>query len=215
MSERRSLLKKLAILFFVFALPAITFFWLKTGQNMYKPLRVLGPKEVASTFHTKKGRKIQDTIYHTISFYPAADTGKIIMANFLLTDDSFGNKAMNEQTWRLVQYFKKNPKLSFITYTGDTKWLADSSKNDNWKVVYAPADSLAAIAKQQYLLSEIQLDSITKKYTAARRYVMLDSHHRIRGMYKMENRFNIDTLMDEVKVLTVELIREEDDKKLK
>ncbi|MOA54235.1 hypothetical protein D3C78_1778170 [compost metagenome] len=93
--------------------------------------------------------------------------------------------------------------------------MADSSKNDNWKVVYAPADSLAAIAKQQYLLSEIQLDSITKKYTAARRYVMLDSHHRIRGMYKMENRFNIDTLMDEVKVLTVELIREEDDKKLK
>lgn len=182
---------------------------------MYKPLPVYGPKEVASTFHLKKGRKIQDTIYHTISFYPAADTGKIIMANFLLTDEMNGNKAANEQTWRLVDYFKKNPKLLFVTYSANKQWLADSSSTDNWKVVYAPIDSLATIAQQQYLLNEVQIDSLTRKPTASRRYVMLDNHHRIRGFYKMENRFNIDTLMDEVKVITVELIREEDDKKLK
>ncbi|UKJ07400.1 hypothetical protein [Solitalea lacus] len=215
MTTRISLLKKAAILFFVFLLPVITYFLLKSGQNMYKPLPVFGPKEVASTFHLKKGRKIQDTIYHTVQFFPLSDTGKIIMANFLVTDDSFGNKAMNEQTWRLVQYFKKNPKVLFVTFAGNQQWLADSNKNDNWKVVYAPIDSLATIANQQYLLTEVKKDTVLQKYTATRRYVMLDRRHRIRGMYKMENRFNIDTLMDEVKVLTVELIRDEDDILLK
>ncbi|POY35645.1 hypothetical protein C3K47_14725 [Solitalea longa] len=215
MNTRISLSKKAVILFFVFLLPVITYFLLKSGQNMYKPLPVYGPKEVASTFHLKKGRKIQDTIYHTISYYPSADTGKIIMANFLLTDDAFGNKAANEQTWRLVDYFKKNPKLQFVTYAANNQWLVDSNKNDNWKVIYAPIDSLGSIAQQQYLLNEVKIDSLTKKYTASRRFIMLDQHHRIRGFYRMENRYNIDTLMDEVKVLTVELIREEDDKKLK
>ena len=105
------LTKKILILVTILAVPGFLYYLLQEkGKNRYKPLAIYGPKKVASTFHSVRGKQIPDTIYHTIADFKLlnqkADTisfanyeGKIIVLNLLYTNGQapgidFANKAM-------------------------------------------------------------------------------------------------------------------------
>ena|SRR2546428_2000588 len=207
MINKNNLIKKILVLLIVLVVPSIGYFLLKTGENIYKPLRVLGPKEVASTFHRVKGKQIPDTIYHQVKMYPQEVKGHVFLANFLLDSDKAVNKQSNEQMARLVQYFSKNPEVRFVTFSANPGYLEDSLKTDNWIVVNDAKLTLAKAAKQQYLLSEIQIDSIANKAISSQRFVLVDDQQRIRGIYQIKNRFNVDSLIEDIKVATVEMLR--------
>ena len=56
------------ILVTILVVPGFLYYLLQDkGKNRYHPLSYFGPKQLAATYHTRRGEKIQDTIYHTIS----------------------------------------------------------------------------------------------------------------------------------------------------
>ncbi|HCN84178.1 MAG TPA: electron transporter, partial [Sphingobacteriaceae bacterium] len=60
--------KKILILVTILAVPGFLYYLLQDkGKNRYHPLSYFGPKQLANTFHTTRGKKIPDTVYHTIS----------------------------------------------------------------------------------------------------------------------------------------------------
>src|SRR5436305_71557 len=65
---KRSPIKKVIILVSILAIPGFLFFYLLPhfAKNRYKSLPIFGEKLVASTFHSVKGKKIPDTIYHQV-----------------------------------------------------------------------------------------------------------------------------------------------------
>ncbi|SMO38865.1 hypothetical protein [Solitalea koreensis] len=207
MFDKPNFVKKILVLFIVFVVPSVGYFLLKTGENIYKPLRVLGPKEVASTFHKVKGKEIPDTIYHQVKMYPQEVKNHVFLANFLLDSNLAANKESNEQMARLVHYFSKNPEVRFVTFSANPNYLTDSLKTDNWLVENNDQLILANAAKQQYLLNEIQIDSVANTVVPSRRFVLVDNQQRIRGIYLIKNRFNVDSLIEDVKVATVEMLR--------
>src|SRR5690606_7162233 len=120
-------LKKALILVIVFVLPGFLYYLLQEkGENRYHPLPVFGPKKTASTFHTRRGRQIPDTIYHQINGFSllnqkgdvidfAADTSKISVVNFFYTRCGDNCDLILKEMARQRDRFKENKLLRFVS----------------------------------------------------------------------------------------------------
>lgn len=224
-------IKKILILVTILAVPGFLYYLLQEkGKNRYKPLAIYGPKQVASTFHSVRGKEIPDTIYHVIEDFKLVnqntDTislanyeGKVIVLNLLYTNGKgsgidFPNKAMGV----FSSVYEKNRMVHLVGLTIDPVYdkpavLAQYGKQiganpQKWDLLTGDSSQVSSLIKNGLLLDAHKsiVDGATK-FTFTNMFVLIDSHHRIRGYYDATNQEALAKLDDEIKVLIAEELR--------
>lgn len=224
-------IKKVLILVSILAVPGFLYYELvEQGKNRYKPLPFFGPKKIAATFHTKRGKQIADTLYHQLPDFSfinqAADTvkwdtykGKILVLNIFYAEGNnyavdFANKAMKVY----VNTYHKNPLIHFAGLTIDPvrdtpaalKPYAATlgARAGKWDLL--TGDSTAVynwINKGLFIDAQQEIINGQRKFTYSNMFVLLDTQHHIRGYYDATNQESLTKLDDEIKVLVAEELR--------
>ena len=221
-------IKKVLILVCILAIPGFLFSYLLPhyAKNRYKTLPIFGKKQVAATFHTKRGEKIPDTIYHSVSDFrflkQTGDTvtwnnykNQIIILNLFYT--KLVNRKVSNNIRDLADGYKKNNLIHFLSLSVDPndsvsllKSFASQTHSiqDHW-------DLLSGDTTQMYpfVRNELNLDMVYHKengkpaFIYGNQIVLLDTDRRIRGYYEATNPEALSKLDDEIKVLVAEYLR--------
>ncbi len=222
-------LRTLVLIFCVLILPVAVFIMLQTGKNQYKQLPKYGPRQVAATFTEKRGEKIPDTLYHTIGSFNLLNQdgdavtqtdldGSIYVADFFFTTCPDICIEMSAQMARLAERFKNNSDIKFVSYTVDAdndivpvlreyanKYGADSKQ---WMFLTGDKQQIWDLAKNSYLVPAAGGADGMDFFFHSPMFVLIDKHKRIRGFYDGTSKTSVDTLIDEIKVLHLEHLRE-------
>jgi len=224
---KRSPIKKVLILVSILAIPGFLFFYLLPhfAKNRYKSLPIFGKKIVATTFHSVKGKKIPDTIYHQIPDFKLVnqhnDTiswksleNKIVVLNLFHTGAS--KQQASQYIKQLSDGYEQKPLVKFLSLSVDP---ADQSKIKDFaasfKAIVGKWDFLAGDTAQTYplikngLLLDVVEDDTRKKpsFIFSNKILLIDNLHRIRGIYEADNKEANARLEDEIKVLIAEYLR--------
>ncbi len=220
---------KILILVTILAVPGFLYYLLQAkGKNRYKPLPIFGAKIVASTFQTKRGKKIPDTIYHQIPaikfLMPNGDSlalgsikKQLIIVNFFFSRNKTPLKAMNEQLKSLNQEYKTNRMIRFISISVDpnfdTKDILNKyaqsigAKPNKWDIVVADTSVVYPLAKNEFYVNALKGNNSDTDFTFSDQFILLDANHRIRGYYTGTSGDEVKRLSDEIKVLITEELR--------
>jgi protein SCO1 len=229
MNKTSSSWKKIVILVTILAVPGFLYYLLQEkGKNRYKPLSKFGPKEVANTFHTVRGKQIPDTIYHTISDFELinqdgkpvsfhADSSQITVVNFFFTRCPSFCPAMNKEMARVVKLYEKNHLLRFFSITVDPdhdtpEVLKQYAKQyhvstDKWNFLTGPQSSVYKLAQKDFLVDALKDTTQANNFIHSPMLILLDPQKRIRGYYDSTDKEQVDKLIDEIKVLIAEELR--------
>ncbi len=226
-----SRIKKILILVAILAVPGFLYYLLQEkGKNRYRPLSVYGPKQVAKTFHSVRGKSIPDTIYHTIADFSLlnqdGDTvswekhkGKITLLNLFHAGNrgfavDFANKAMEGFT----KLYDKNTMLHFMSISMNpteddsailTKYAKQISANTKkWDLLTGDSTQIYQLIHKGLFLDAIKTTKDGEaKFTYSNMFVLIDTQRRIRGYYEATNNEALSKLDDEIKVLIAEELR--------
>lgn len=224
---KRNPIKKVLILVSILAIPGFLFFYLLPhfAKNRYKSLPIFGKKIVASTFHSIKGKKIPDTIYHQIPDFKLinqhSDTvswksleNKIVVLNLFYS--GAGSQQTNKYIKQLSDGYEQKPLVKFLSLSvdpADKTKLKDfaagfKAKEGKWDFLAGDTIQTYPLIKQGLLLDVIEDDSKDKPtFIYGNKIVLIDNLHRIRGMYDADNAEANARLEDEIKVLIAEYLR--------
>jgi protein SCO1/2 len=222
-------IKKILILVIMLAVPGLLYYLLQEkGKNRYKPLAFFGPKEVANTFHTKRGKQIADTIYHTIRPFKfinqdnqpvsfPADSHKITVVNFFFSRCPSFCKGMNEEMATVSKTFGKNRLLQFYSISVDPKFDTPAvlqkyvsrfyGRPANWQFLTGDESQIYDLAKKSFLLDAFQDTTVAVNFIHSPMLVLVDPQSRIRGYYDSANKEEVEKLVGEIKVLITEELR--------
>jgi protein SCO1/2 len=231
MREKSSSIKKVLILVTILAVPGFLYYLLQEkGKNRYRPLHIYGPKQVANTFHSVRGKQIPDTIYHEVPNFKlvnqAGDSlsfenykGKILIVSLFYTKGNnyavnFANKAMHAFDFT----YEKNKAVHFISLSIDPvtdrqEILATYAKKQQampgkWDMLTGDSTQMFSLINKGLLIDALQEKvGSEKKFTYSNMFVLLDTHHRIRGYYEATMQEALSKLDDEIKVLLAEELR--------
>ncbi|WP_316795896.1 SCO family protein [Pedobacter agri] len=224
---KRNPIKKVLILVSILAIPGFLFFYLlpQFAKNRYKSLPVFGEKVVASTFHSVKGKKIPDTIYHQIPAFSLINQNgdsvnwsslkdKIVVLNLFFTDAM--SKDVIKYISQLSAGYEKKPLVRFLSISvnpEDKNKLKDFSNQYNakpgkWDLLAGDTISTYPFIRKGLLLDVINDDSRDQSnFIFGNKILLIDVQHRIRGMYEIDNPEARSRLEDEIKVLIAEYLR--------
>ena len=211
------------------AVPGFLYYLLtEKGKNRYKPLAIFGAKQVAPTFHTKRGKKVPDTLYHTIRDFTLknqigapvtfpADTAKIYVVNFFFTSCTSFCRHMNTEMQRVKQAFDKNDFVRFMSITVDPgkdtpERLLTYSKSfgaepGKWDFLTGDKALIYDLARKDFLVDALPDPGQPGNIIHSPMLILVDPHKRIRGFYDSGSRERVDILVDEIKVLIAEVLR--------
>ncbi|HEX7366515.1 MAG TPA: SCO family protein [Pelobium sp.] len=227
MSRNKFPLAKILILVTILALPGFLYYLLKEkGKNRYKPLPIFGPKVVASTFHTRRGVKIPDTIYHIVKFPKMRNSGGdsvqlttdeqlLTIVNFFYLDNKEVVPKLNEGLKNLQEQFKDNKRIRFVSIDLDPK-NDDLSKLSSyksslgaiakkWDILTADTSVTYPLARDQFFVNAFQTKSGDLLFSD--KLILLDAENRIRGYYTGTSADEVSRISDEIKVLITEELR--------
>lgn len=224
---KRSPIKKVIILVSILAIPGFLFFYLlpQFAKNRYKRLPIFGEKAVASTFHSVKGKKIPDTIYHLVPDFKLLnqhnDTvswksleNKIVVLNMFYT--SANNQGTSKFIKKLADGYEQKPLVKFLSLSVDPldrtriKDFAEQFKAKVGKWDFLVGDTIQTYPLiRKGLLLDVVADETKEKtnYIISNKIVLIDNLHRIRGIYDADNAEANARLEDEIKVLIAEYLR--------
>ncbi len=221
--------KKILILVTILLVPGFLYYLLQEkGKNRYRPLPIFGPKEVASTFHSVKGKQIPDTIYHTIDDFKFINqnsetvswknfTDKILVVNLFYTKASGnGLEITNKYLKDIYKEFQKNHLIHFVNLSID--YLNDKPEDlvnyaktfglNDKKIDLLTGDSTQV---KQFVRNGLRLDAFYNvsegKFVYNNMFVLIDTKHRVRGYYEATSKEAVSKLEDEIKVLIAEELR--------
>jgi protein SCO1/2 len=224
---KRSPIKKVIILVSILAIPGFLFFYLLPhfAKNRYKSLPIFGEKVVASTFHSVKGEKIPDTIYHQVPDFKLVNqhndtiawkslANKIVVLNLFYTGAN--NQVTSKYIKKLSDGYEQKPLVKFLSLSVDP--LDKSRIKDfagHFKAKAGKWDFLVGDTIQTYplirrgLLLDVVADKTEEKtnFIFSNKIVLIDNLHRIRGIYDADNAEANARLEDEIKVLIAEYLR--------
>jgi len=211
------------------AVPGLLYYLLQEkGKNRYKPLAIFGPKEVAATFHTKRGKKIADTVYHTVKPFKLtnqdnqritfpADSHQITVVNFFFTRCPSFCLNMNKQMEKVSYRFSQNRLLQFFSISvdpvHDTPAVMNAyaarfkNKSVKWHFLTGDQKEIYQLAKESFLVDALKDTSADANFIHSPMLILLDPQQRIRGYYDSANKEEMDKLSDEIKVLITEELR--------
>ncbi|MBK0383348.1 SCO family protein [Pedobacter sp. SD-b] len=222
-------LAKILILVTILAVPGFLYYLLQAkGKNRYKPLPIFGPKEVAATFYTKRGKKIPDTIYHQIPATQLISStgdsinikdfkGKITVVNFFYSKNKNVLPQINEGLSSIYDEFKDNKLIKFLSISVDprsdsVKALKDyakalKAKKGKWEIGTADTSITYPLIRDQFFVNVLHDPQDTSKFIFSDKLILLDADQRIRGYYTATSFNEIKRLSDEIKVLITEELR--------
>ncbi|MXV17621.1 SCO family protein [Hufsiella ginkgonis] len=221
--------KKILILVVILALPGFLYYLLQEkGKNRYHPLAIFGPKQLAGTFHKKRGKKIRDTLYHTVpSFlltnqnglptkFPA-DSGSITVVSFFYTRGGQPCAYMNYALSGLVKEYDRNKRMQFLTISVDPEFdtppelkkysMTYSARAGKWSFLTGDQDKIYEIARRGFLVDALRDTLEQGNFIYSPMFILVDPLRRIRGYYDSGIKEQVDKLNDEIKVLIVEELR--------
>jgi len=224
---KRNPIKKVLILVSILAIPGFLFFYLlpQFAKNRYKSLPIFGEKIVASTFHSVKGKKIPDTIYHQIPDFSLSNQNgdsinwlslkdKIVVMNLFYADASSNN--VIQYIKQLSEGYEKKPLVRFLSLSvnPDDKSKVDgvaaklNAKPGKWDLLTGDTASTYPLIRKGLMLDVIQDDTKDKpNFIFGNKILLIDVQHRIRGIYEIDNPEARGRLEDEIKVLIAEYLR--------
>lgn len=229
MKDKKSSFKKVLILVTVLALPGFLYYLLQEkGKNRYRTLDIYGPKVVASTFHSKRGVKIPDTIYHRVRDFKLisnssdsvgipTDSSQIVIVNFFFTKCKSFCPEMNRQMANLVAEFPNNKRLKFYSISVDPEHdtpaalntYAQTLKADpkRWSFLTGDRAFIYALAKTDFLVDALAPKNQAEDILHSSMLILVDPDRKIRGYYDSTSKDQINKLSDEIKVLITEGLR--------
>ncbi|MCX3265845.1 SCO family protein [Pedobacter agri] len=224
---KRNPIKKVIILVSILAIPGFLFFYLlpQFAKNRYKSLPIFGEKIVASTFHSVKGKKIPDTIYHQIPDFRLSNQNgdsinwlslkdKIVVMNLFYADASSNN--VIQYIKQLSEGYEKKPLVRFLSLSvnPDDKSKVDgvaaklNAKPGKWDLLTGDTASTYPLIRKGLMLDVILDDTKDKpNFIFGNKILLIDVQHRIRGIYEIDNPEARGRLEDEIKVLIAEYLR--------
>ena len=223
-------IKKILILAVILILPGFLYFLLKEkGENRYQNLPIFGEKSLTGTFTSRMGKQVPDTLFHQIPPFSltgvdgmpvsvlASDTS-ISVVNFFYTRCNTFCKHMNDEMNRVAERFVSNGMVNFYTITVDTTYdtpevlrqYAEAYQPDTkkWHFLTAGADDVYSIARDGFLVDAVQDTTQEAHFIHSSSLILVDSDRRIRGYYDVNQKKEVDRLIDEIKLLLVQEIRE-------
>ncbi|MBY0245961.1 MAG: SCO family protein [Sphingobacteriaceae bacterium] len=221
--------KKILILVTILALPGFLYYLLReNGKNRYKTLPIFGKKIVSNTFHTKRGKKIPDTIYHNIADFNLLNqnqeqisfsnfTNKVMVFGlFYTTETGFAIQQANKAMHFFSEIYSQNKMVSLLSVTINPKndkgqllnKYAKSIKSvaPKWNLLTGDEKSIYNLVQNGLLLDATKIDK-EPFFIHSNKFVLVDSKRRIRGYYDCMRKEAIDKLNDEIKVLITEELR--------
>jgi Uncharacterized protein SCO1/SenC/PrrC, involved in biogenesis of respiratory and photosynthetic systems len=224
-------IKKVLILVTILAVPGFLYYLLQEkGKNRYRPLPIFGHKEVASTFHSVRGKQIPDTIYHIVSDFKLINQNgdsvswskygsNIVILNLFYTKgDANGGGATTKAMKGFNETYQHNKAVNFVGISIDPKTdkpvvLAEyakvlSAKAGKWDLLTGDSVQLSLLIRNGLSLDAHQEKIGTEnKFIHSNMLVLLDSRRRIRGYYEATSKEALLKLDDEIKVLLAEELR--------
>ena len=223
-------LKKIAILAVILILPGFLYFLLeRKGENRYQTLPIYGEKVLTGTFTSRMGKQVPDTLFHQITPFSLTDQQgesvdvlvgdtTITVVNFFYTRCATFCAHMNDEMNRVAERFASNGMVNFYTITVDTaydtpevllEYAADYQPGaKKWHFLTAGKDNVYDVARKGFLVDAVQDTTRQASFIHSSSLILVDSHRRIRGYYDVNRKNEVDRLIDEVKLLLVQEIRE-------
>ncbi len=222
--------KKILILLILLVVPGSVYYLLKAkGENRYRPLAIYGPKQPGSTFHTKRGKQIRDTLYHQISDFTLVDqngepskfptdSSQITVVNFFFTRCPTFCSNMNREMARVAKINNGNRLLRFLSISVDPEFdrpevLKEyskkySSENEKWDFLTGDKEMIYSLAKQDFLVDAFRDTTKAVNFIHSPMIILVDSKKRIRGYYDSTGgNDKMNLLTDEIRVLIAEELR--------
>lgn len=228
-------IKKILILVTILAVPGFLYNILQDqGKNRYKPLPIFGPKMVASTVRSVRGKQVPDTIYHNVGDFKlinqVGDTltagdyeGKIKVVNLFYTK---GNTEAVQLTMKamkaLASAYDRNKVVSFISLTIDPEndtlevlksYAAGlSARAGKWDLLSGDSTTIYKLINKGLFVDVHQVNTTTeRKFVYSNMFVLLDYKNHIRGYYEATSQEDLSRLDDEIKVSILEELRNNND----
>ncbi len=229
-SSRKKTISTILILAAILLMPGFLYYLLQEkGKNRYHPLSIYGPKQVAPTFHSVRGKKVPDTIYHEVSNFNLVNQngdsvslanwkGKVVLVNLFYTSvNSDGAKVAMKAMEGFNALYQTNKIMHLASISVDSKddiaalasfGKAMAANSEKWDLLSGDTAKVNKLVKQSLLLDALD-NSTTKerKFIYSNKIVLLDTKHRIRGFYEATNQESLSKLDDEIKVLIAEELR--------
>jgi protein SCO1/2 len=211
MNHRWKIVAPLAVILF----PVVFWFLLTRGHNNFKRLPYVGPYELSAS---------GDTVYHKIPSFTFRNQegkiisdkdleGKVFIANFFFATCKTVCPKMNEQVHRIQEALKDNKDVRILSFTVDpqddsVEALADYAKlmkadNSKWWFLTGEKDSIYSLAREGFLVPA-SLGSEARDFFHSQDLILVDKEKRMRGIYDGLESAEVDTLIDEIKVLLQE-----------
>lgn len=223
-------IKKILILVTILAVPGFLYYLLQEkGKNRYKPLAIYGPKKVASTFHSVRGKQIPDTIYHVIPDFNLLNQdgqavtwknyqGKVVLLNLFYTRGTNGIDFASRAVAAFDKTYEKNTMVHFVSLSMDSEYDKPAilaayatkmgAKAGKWDLLTGDGSQVEQLIKDGLKLDALKtVENGVPKFTFGNMFVLIDSQHRIRGYYEATNQEALSKLDDEIKVLIAEELR--------
>src|SRR5690606_24406729 len=229
-SGRSNRLKKIIILASILILPGFLYYLLeRKGENRYANLPIYGEKVLTGTSTRRMGEMVPDTAYHQIAPFSlvnqegqpvtvlGADSG-IAVVNFFYTRCASFCDLMNDEMSRVAERFADNALVHLYTITVDTAYdtpdvlkeyaAGYQPEEKKWHFLTAGADDVYEVARKGFLVDAVQDTTRKGKFIHSSTLILVDSQRRIRGYYDVTHKKEVDRLIDEIKLLLVQEIRE-------
>lgn len=224
---KRNPIKKVIILVSILAIPGFLFFYLLPhfAKNRYKSLPIFGEKVVATTFHTVKGKKIPDTIYHLVPDFKLVNQHSDTVSwksfeNKIVVLNLFHAGAKKQQASKYIKQlsdgYEQKPLVKFVSLSvdpADTDLIKNfaanfQAKEGKWDFLAGDTAQTYPLIRQGLLLDVIANESNGKNsFIFSNKIVLIDNLHRIRGIYDADSAEANAKLEDEIKVLIAEYLR--------
>ena len=223
-------LKKIVILAVILILPGFLYYLLeKKGENRYKNLPIYGEKVLTGTFTNRMGKQVPDTLFHQINPFSLIDQdgeevdvlagdSSIAVVNFFYSRCTTFCQHMNDEMNRVAARFATNSLVHFYTITVDTAYdtpeilreyaAAYQPASKKWHFLTAGRDDVYDIARNGFLVDAVQDTTREAAFIHSSALILVDSQRRIRGYYDVNHKKEVDRLIDELKLLLVQEIRE-------
>ena len=207
---------------FLFLIAASVFVYAFFIYDNDKPIRYL-PIYGEKNYNSENGKT--DTTLHTIHDFSFINqdgqtvtqknfNGSVYVTDFFFTTCHTICPIMSNQMERVVEKFKGNPEVKFLSHTVDpetdtveqlkryaTEHNADSKQ---WMFVTGDKKMLYGIARRSYLLNAEQGDGGPDDFIHTQNFALIDKEKHIRGFYDGTDSTEINQLMKDIDLLLAE-----------
>ncbi len=210
---------KAFILLAILIIPSIGYLIVSRGENNYQKLEILGPKEPVSA-------KPGDTIYHSIAPFSLLShngtvftdknlEGKIYVADFFFATCQTICPKMSMQMKRVQEAYKDDNDILLVSHTVNPERdsvnalaayaVEYGALPNKWFFLTGDKKELYDLARHSYFLAAMPGDGGPDDFIHSEKVVLVDKNKRIRGYYDGTDYESINLLIDEIKVLKLEM----------